>query len=444
MTIGFHLPHGGGLEERRWHVHHRLLMLMLAAQVPALLAIAFAQGRSPWTMGAVMTVLMAALLTGHFLSSRLVAMLAVALGMVSTSAVVVWLTDGAVESRLHVFGVLGFLALYRDWPLYLSAVGGAGITQIGVGLAASGWHVGDQPGRSALVPGVFVLAAAASHVLWWWASDPARDAGPGDLGEDLTGPGDEERALMAHLGEAERLKSELVAIVSHEFRTPLTSIMGFAQTLEQRIDQMDRRTMMTCLRSIEHQARRLERIVTNLLVASAEVTSTPDQIARLTPVAAAVLQELEEFPGRGGHRVVADIESGLGARMSSEAAARILTNLLDNALKFAAPNTEIRLAARRAGELAVLEVANQGAPIHEDDLERIFHPFVQADSSDTRRAEGIGLGLAIVRRLAEAHGGRVEARNDEPWVTLVVSLPAAEAPPDPAACPRDPVGARTG
>lgn len=437
MTREF-LPRGGGLDQQRWYAYHRVLLVILAVQVPILLAVAILQGRSQVVVALILAILATALGIGGYSRSGRVAILAVALGLVVTSAVVVWLTGGAPESRLHVFAVLGFVALYRDWPAYLGAVGGAGVSQVGAGAAATGWTPGDPPGEAALVAALFVLATGLLHLLWWRASDehgdgPARRAVQGDA----------DQALTARLREAERLKRELVAVVSHEFRTPLASIMGFAQTLEQRMDQIDRRTMLTCLRLIEQQARRLERIVTNLLVASDDVTAQPGQAADLTTVTAAVLQDLEGFPGPGTNHIVADIEPGLRVRMSPLAASRILINLLDNALKFAAPHTEIRLRGRREADDVVLEVTDRGTSISEHDLDRIFDPFVQADSSDTRRAEGIGLGLAIVRRLAEAHGGQVEARNEPPWVVLVVSLPLAEAASDTVPISRDPVGART-
>lgn len=230
----------------------------------------------------------------------------------------------------------------------------------------------------------------------------------------------------AHLSEAERVKTELVAVVSHEFRTPLTSIRGFAQTLEQRGDQMERGTVLACLRSIDGQARRLERIVANLLVVSGEVCTDGDEVADLAEVSSAVADELGAAPGAAAPTIDIDVPVGLRARVRADDAARVLGNLLDNALKFAAPGTRVRLRGWRAGAEVVVEVSDRGVPLADVDLERIFEPFVQADSSDSRRADGMGLGLSVVRRIVEAHGGRVEARNLGGEVAVVVTLPAAE------------------
>jgi len=232
----------------------------------------------------------------------------------------------------------------------------------------------------------------------------------------------------AHLSEAERVKTELVAVVSHEFRTPLTSIRGFAQTLEQRGEQMERGTVLSCLRAIDGQARRLERIVANLLAVSGQDPTPGEEVADLAAVSAAVAEELRSLPGAATRTIELDVPADLRARVGADDAARVLGNLLDNALKFAAPGTPVRLRGRRCGGDAVLEVSDRGVALADADLERIFDPFVQADSSDSRRADGMGLGLSVVRRIVEAHGGRVEARNDGGEVVVAVTLPAHEGP----------------
>jgi signal transduction histidine kinase len=246
----------------------------------------------------------------------------------------------------------------------------------------------------------------------WWAA--ARSPGP-----SCPAPADEQ--ALAALREAERLKRELVAVVSHEFRTPLTSILGYASTLERRGEQMDRATMQAGLRAIERQARRLERTVANLLVASGEPEPPRGDTADLRAVAGVVGEGL-----RAASRVQVEVEEGLRVRIGEGSLVRVLEHLVDNALKFSTPATPVTVRAWRAGDQAVLEVADQGTPIAEADLERIFEAFVQADSSDTRPVEGMGLGLAIVRRVVNAHGGSVEARSVPPEVVVRVTLPLAQ------------------
>jgi len=436
--VGDLLPSGGGLDDARWRLRHRLLLALLAAHIPALALIAAVNSRPVGRTGLELAALGAALAGGAVLGRRRAATLVTTLGLMVSSSVVVDVTGGTVESQLHVFVMLGFVALYQSWSAYLTAValalgGLAAADVLGPRSGAEASLLAD-PWRWGTVHVGFLLFASLSYVLFWRIAEQEQ-AGARESYRQLY---EGERAVVAQLREAERVKSELVSVVSHELRTPLTSILGFAQTLEARIDQMDRRTVMSALASIERQAHRLERIVRNLLLASGDVHAVSGATADLNAVAAAVVKELAAFPGTGSKTVIVDVEPGLAVRMDAAATSQVLLNLLDNALKFAAPDTQVRVSGRRVGQTAVLEVSNVGPAIDDSQLERIFSPFVQADSSDTRSVEGIGLGLAVARELVEAYGGRVEARNAQPWVVFVVTLPAAdvEAPPLVALGPR--------
>lgn len=273
-------------------------------------------------------------------------------------------------------------------------------------------------------PHVLLLVAVAHlavlAVAWLTADTPLLLAGGalGSAGVVLAARWDRQRERASvSLEEAERLKRELVAVVSHEFRTPLTSIRGYARTLEVRGEHMDASTVRSCLRAIEGESRRLERIVDNVVVAGGRPLAEPQARADLDAVAQMVLDDL----GAAARRVEACVTPGLAV---PAAMGLVLENLLDNALKFSDPITAVQLHGRRAGDEVVIEVSNRGAPIPDDVLERVFDPFVQGDSSDSRAVAGIGLGLATVRLLVEAHGGRVQAHNDAAGVTVVVELPA--------------------
>ena len=114
--------------------------------------------------------------------------------------------------------------------------------------------------------------------------------------------------------------------------------------------------------------------------------------------------------------------------MPAEALRLVMVNLLGNALKYATPLTTVRVAARPVGpaRLAV-SVTNAGPPITAADRERIFEPFVQLDSSLTRSASGVGLGLHIVRRLVDSYGGTVEVESADGLVTFTIVIPAVVA-----------------
>ncbi len=421
------LPEGGGLDDERWRTRHRLLLVLLAVHVPALAAVAVVNGSVGSQVAVELSLLGAALVGGALLARRRAAAISTTLGLVGCSATLVHVTDGAMEAHFHFFVVLGFVALYQSWSTYLTAIGFVVVSRGLVAVLAPQSiydHPSaiDEPWRWAAAHGAFILFAAVSHVLFWRIAEQEQARARESFRRLYEG----ERAVVAQLREAERVKSELVSVVSHELRTPLTSILGFAQTLEARMDQMDRRTVMSCLASIERQAHRLERIVRNLLVASSDGPAVPGATAELSAVATAVLGELSAFPGTGSNSVTVDVEPFLAVRMDPTTASQVLLNLLDNALKFALPDTEVRVSGRRVGQTAVLEVSDIGPPIDDEKMERIFSPFFQADSSDTRSVEGIGLGLAVAYEVVGAHGGRLEARNAPPYVVFVVTLPAAD------------------
>jgi signal transduction histidine kinase len=116
--------------------------------------------------------------------------------------------------------------------------------------------------------------------------------------------------------------------------------------------------------------------------------------------------------------------------MPAEALRLVMVNLLGNALKYATPLTTIRVAASPAGaDLLAVSVTNAGPPITPADRTRIFEPFVQLDSSLTRSASGVGLGLHIVRRLVESYGGSVAVDSDDGLVTFTVAVPTVALPP---------------
>lgn len=258
-----------------------------------------------------------------------------------------------------------------------------------------------------------------------------------------------EVALTRPLRQTEELKADLTAVVSHEFRSPLTSILGFAGTLRARIDELDRQEALACADAIERQARRLARLVHEVVAASGEIGPQSGSAADLSAVAVEVAAELTDLASAGG-RVTVDSPPGLVAAVSPEAARLVLAHLLDNALKFAAPGSVVEVRGRRAGTMARMEVSNVGQAIPDSARERIFEPFVQGDSSDTRAYGGIGLGLSIVRKIVDGHGGLVEMRGDGPRTTFTVSLPsgrqatpAGQDPPG-AAKARDRLGRRLG
>jgi K+-sensing histidine kinase KdpD len=266
------------------------------------------------------------------------------------------------------------------------------------------------------------VAAVATHLLYRARSE----AGEARRRADEVGRLSVEAARARALAEADRLKDALIASVSHDLRTPLTTIKALAHDLA---DTGDERAV-----TIEEEADRLNRFVADLLdlsrLTAGELRVTPELVAAEDLVGAA----LQRVSGSMGEREVrAELhpdEPLLLGTMDFVQSLRVLVNLLENAHKYAPPGTAIELSAARDGERLVFRVADRGPGVPEDERERIFQPFYRRPHVEPD-AGGAGLGLSISRRLAEAQGGSlsVEPRPGG-GSCFVFTLPAAELPTD--------------
>ena len=236
---------------------------------------------------------------------------------------------------------------------------------------------------------------------------------------------------MTQEREIERMKSDFLSNISHELRTPLTPIKGYAELLAKKDVAPDKQRAFAS--GILNSTVRLERIVGLL------VDFTALEAGRLAPKASlvdmgAVLERLSaEWSDRASrHQFAAEIEPGLEKVMGDERLLRrSIEEVIDNAVKFSPEGGEIRLVARNhrvngvAGSDRVeVSISDQGIGIDPDDAARVFSDFQQVDASATRTYGGLGLGLAFVRRIVEAHDGTVEVDLDRTTGTrLIVRIP---------------------
>jgi two-component system phosphate regulon sensor histidine kinase PhoR len=226
---------------------------------------------------------------------------------------------------------------------------------------------------------------------------------------------------LTELRRLEAVRRDFVANVSHELKTPLTSISGYAETLL--ADTPDTETHRRFLTTILDNARRMQRLVDDLLDL-ARIESGRWQPEREPLDVAATAQETwNELADRSSTKSIDfGIEIAPGAetvQADSDALHQVLTNLLDNSLRYSAPGGRIVCRSRRdAGGIAI-SVTDNGAGIAHDHLPRIFERFYRADPSRSREEGGTGLGLAIVKHLVEAHGGSVYAESERENGTTV-------------------------
>jgi signal transduction histidine kinase/DNA-binding response OmpR family regulator len=255
---------------------------------------------------------------------------------------------------------------------------------------------------------------------------------------------DKARELEA-LREADRLKDEFMAVVSHELRTPLTAISGYADILQRNLSGSLNERQERQVLGIREAARRLLGLINDLLDVSKLEAGTLDlhlgAIDAYAAIERAVASTRVIAANKGVHlQVRASNEDGAlpNVRADDERLQQILSNLLVNAIKFTPQGGSIWIDAVSAPSRTVsavdvvFRVVDTGVGLSSDQAERVWDRFYQAESTATRRFGGAGLGLAIVRRLTELHGGGVEATSEgvNRGSTFAVRLPAVPADVD--------------
>jgi two-component system phosphate regulon sensor histidine kinase PhoR len=281
-------------------------------------------------------------------------------------------------------------------------------------------------------------------------------AGPAPLERELTLYGPEPRTLQAHgtvlrdgqgrslgtlvvlndvthLRHLERMRQDFVANVSHEIKTPITSIKGFVETLlDGALD--DPPTARRFLEIVVRHADRLNAITDDLLNLSRIEQEAEGGVLHTEPVALAALlqaaaQVCQAKAEARGIRIVQAAPPGLEAWLNPQLMEQAVVNLLDNAVKYAPEGSEVRLEAAPEPAGTVIRVRDQGPGIPPEHLPRLFERFYRADKARSRRQGGTGLGLAIVKHIAQAHRGRVEVES-RPGAGSTFSLHLPHPPPE--------------
>jgi PAS domain S-box-containing protein len=242
------------------------------------------------------------------------------------------------------------------------------------------------------------------------SNEAASPASFGLVARDLSA----RKRIEEDLRRQDRLKDEFLATLSHELRTPLNAIVGWAHILRAAPPESD--TMPKGLETILRSAHALNRMVSDILDVSRLIAGK--LILKLRPIRLAsvlegALDTMRPVAQAKNVALVGDLDVTGGGNFSGDAdrLQQVVCNLLTNAVKFTPAGGSVRLFLRAAGDRFEFGVEDNGPGISPDFLPHIFERFRQADSSATRRHDGLGLGLAIVNHLAELHGGTVTAAN---------------------------------
>ena len=214
--------------------------------------------------------------------------------------------------------------------------------------------------------------------------------------------------------ELQQMKNDVMAMVTHEMRTPLTAIKGMSEVLMQFDTDAERRHEMH--QTIHEAAQRLTRMIDEYLDLS-RLESGARQL-RMTPVRVATLIEknlllMEPLAAQRGIKLTRRFAGDLpGIFVDEDLISRAMTNLLSNAIKYSAPNTEVLVITKTDGKAVFISVKDQGYGVPPEFRTRIFEKFFRVPRVEDADAPGIGLGLAMVREIAELHGGRVMLESE--------------------------------
>ncbi|MCU1593509.1 MAG: integral rane sensor signal transduction histidine kinase [Frankiales bacterium] len=424
------LPEGRALSERDAAWRHRVVLVVVAAHLPVLALVGPLTGHT-WTHTAVDLVPVLVLL-GLALAplGRRPRALAGSIGLVTCSALLVHLFHGQTELHFHFFVAVAVIALYQDWTVFAAAIAFVAIEHgvVGVLTPRDVYDHGGDPLGWALVHAGFVLAECAVLVVFWRADEQTR-AGGDQLQIALW---EGQASVRARLEETERIRTDLIGTVSHEFRTPLTGIRGTALTLLKRGDRLDESARRQLLQGMLEQQERLSRLLENMLTAARATAADPTAVSDVTAVATEVVM-LAKASRPNSPRISLLIEPGTVARIDRAALHQVLANLVDNAQQHGEPGSLPLIAGGLDGTDAWVAVSNEGGPLDVQAARLLFEPFTQADAGSTRTHEGLGMGLYVVRRLIEVYEGSVTVRAESGWVTVEVRLPAV--PQEPTAVP---------
>src|SRR4051794_39935050 len=411
------LPRGRTLPPAELARRHRMLLALLwlhAVFVPLWgVDRGFGVAHSLVEGGAIAVCAVAATIAG---ARRSGGPLLVALGLLTSSAVIVHLSDGVIEAHFHFFVVIVLLTLYEDWTIFLLAAAFV-VLHHGVGGVLDPHAVFNHPDaeahpwRWALIHGAFIGAAGLGAIMAWRLNEDLRDRHVVLIAEKqaaLERAEAAEREIERHARELERSNRELdefASIASHDLSAPLFTVSGFLTLLEERYgDRLDDEAR-DFIAHAQGGTRRMQMLIADLLEYSrvGRAGLEPEDVdlgAIVRETIAGLRGPIEEAEAE----IVVDPLPVVHVR--AHEIRRLLQNLIGNALKYAGDaRPVVHVGARETAEGWEVSVVDNGRGVDPADREHIFKMFQRrAAGSDV---EGTGIGLAICERIVSGHGGRI-------------------------------------
>jgi signal transduction histidine kinase len=430
QALRSYLPRSTGLPEATWRGRHRVVCAVLALHLVILVGYGLLATHPDGPASAGTGVVTLSLVLALAPLNRRARTLAATFGLLSCSAVLVQLSHGSAVMHVHYVLVVVVTGLYEDWATYVAAIAFVLVGHLVVAVIDPGRAVADDrdPLRSTLVDLVFVLGTGVTQLVFWSYAAQARlheslyRTELAELSEGRT-------TVQARLRQLETTREDLLATVSHEFRTPLTAIQGAAMTMRKHRARLPEARVDEMLDAIVANTERLGRLLENMLTAAEARAPDRKAVTDVHRVATEVAELVEAAHVQRTPSVVVAVDEGLEARVEASALHQILANLLDNAIVYGQPGSHAIVSGAVEEGDVVVTVANEAEGVDAEMLAELFEPFTQRDSSSTRAQEGAGVGLYVVRRLVEVSLGSLSVRSQPGWVSVEVRLPRAPEEP---------------
>lgn len=227
--------------------------------------------------------------------------------------------------------------------------------------------------------------------------------------------------------ERDRARAEALGFITHELRTPLASMQGFAELM---MEYPDSPACAGAPETIFRESKRLLALISSYLdVLRLDAGAKPVSVdlIELARIVGQVFDILQPLANAAGMRLVHDRSQSVAVMGDAPLISGAVLNLVSNAIKYGQPGTDIDVRCFRENEDAIISVHNVGATVGEQEISRLFDPYYRASNVDKGKA-GWGLGLAFVKRIAEKHGGSVRAESQPSGVRFEIHLPAMTEP----------------
>ena len=225
---------------------------------------------------------------------------------------------------------------------------------------------------------------------------------------------------VTRLKQLEAMRRVFVANVSHELKTPITSIGGYIETAQKDISL---KTKNEFLEKAIKQNNRLNSIIDDLLRLS-RIEAIEDEDAftlstqKLLPIIEGSVEDIRENIKKYGIKVIIECSKDIYAKIDSQLMWEALINLLENAIKYGVDNSTVIISVKRKSNKILIDIENKGEVIPEKERDRIFNRFYRVDKSRSKKTGGTGLGLAIVKHISIVHNGTIEVHKSDGNTTV--------------------------